>query len=92
MVYLILFYFILFKLVIFGRDVTPPTPSFPIALNHGRLEAWFEGHEDRIQTFLIEIIRKQIILSKVIRMSWMKAENFDTLEQHLKAKTIEDIS
>jgi len=55
-------------------------------LNHGRLEEWFEGHKDRIQTFLIEINRKQMILPKVICMSWLRAENFGTLEQHLKAQ------
>jgi len=33
---------------------TPPTSSYPIVVNHGRLEAWFEVREDRIQTFLIE--------------------------------------
>jgi len=65
-----------------------PTPSFPIALNHGRLEAWFEGHKDRIQTFLIEITRKPIILPKVFRMSWLRVENFGTLEQHLKSKKL----
>jgi len=35
---------------------TPLTLSSPIIENHGRLEAWFEGHEDRIQVFLIEIM------------------------------------
>jgi len=62
------------------ENSTPPTPSSPNALNHGRIEVWFEGHEDRIQTFLIEINRKQIILPK-----WLRVENFGTLEQHLKA-------
>jgi len=52
---------------------TPPTSSSPIALNHGRLEEWFEGHEDRIQTFLIEMNRKQMIFPKVICMSWLRA-------------------
>ena len=40
------------------------------------------------QTFLIEINRKQIILPKVIRMSWPRAENFGNLEQHLKTKKL----
>jgi len=57
-------------------------------LNHGRLKAWFEGHEERIQTFLIKITRKQIILPKVLRMSWLKAENFVILEQYLKAQIL----
>jgi len=70
------------------ENSTPPTPSSPNALNHGRLEVWFEGHEDIIQTFFIEINRKQIILHKVIRMSWLRAKNFDTLEQHLKAQKL----
>ena len=67
---------------------TPPTPSSPNAMNQGRLEIWFEGHEDRIQTFFIEINRKQIILPKVIHMSWLRAENFGNLEQHLKAQKL----
>jgi len=70
------------------ENSTPLTSSSPNALNHGRLEVWFEGHEDIIQTFLIEINRKQIILPKVIRMSWLRVENFGTLEQHLKAKKL----
>ena len=48
----------------------------------------FEGHEDIIQTFLIETNRKQIILPKVIRISWLREENFGSLEQHLKAKKL----
>jgi len=36
---------------------TPPTPSSPNAMNQARLEVWFEGHEDRIQTVFIEIKR-----------------------------------
>jgi len=43
----------------------PYTPTFPVAENHGRLEAWFKGHEDKIQVFLIEITHKQIIIPKV---------------------------
>ena len=57
-------------------------------MNQGRLEIWFEGHEDRIQTFFIEISRKQIILPKVIRMSWLRAKNFGNLEQYLKAQKL----
>jgi len=41
-----------------------------------------------IQTFLIEITRKQMIIPKVLRMSWLKVENFGTLEQHLKSKKL----
>jgi len=63
---------------------SPPTPSSLIDVNHGKLEAWFEGHEDRIQTSLIEITRKQIIITKVLRFSWLRAENFKVLHQHLK--------
>ena len=66
----------------------PPTSSSLIALNHGRLEEWFEGHEDRIQTFLIEITRKQMILPKVLCMSWLRVENFGTLKQHLKSQKL----
>jgi len=65
-------------------------PSSPIALNHGRLEAWFEEHEDRIQTFLIKITRKKIILPKVLCMSWLRAKTFGTLEQHLKAQKLKN--
>jgi len=61
------------------ENSTPPTPSSLIALNNGRLEAWFEGHEDMIQTFLIEITRKQMIFPKVLRLSWLRVENFGTL-------------
>jgi len=67
------------------ENSTPPTSSSPITLNHGRLESWFEGCEDRIQTFLIKITRKQIIIHKVLRLSWMRVENFWTLQQHLKS-------
>jgi len=70
------------------ENSTPPTISSPNALNHGRLEVWFEGHEDSIQTLLIEINRKQIILRKVIHMSWLKVENFGTFEKHLKAQKL----
>jgi len=70
------------------ENSTLPTSSSLIALNHGRLEDWFEGHEDRIQTFLIEITRKQMIIPKVLHLSWLKAENFGTLEQHLKSKKL----
>jgi len=37
---------------------------------------------------MIEINRKQMILPKVIRMSWLRVENFGTLEQHLKAQKL----
>jgi len=47
-------------------------------MNQGRLEIWFEGHEDKIQTFLIDINRKQIILPKVIH-AWLRVENFGNL-------------
>jgi len=67
---------------------TPPTSSSLISLNHGRLEEWFEGHEDRIQNVLIEINMKQMILPKVICMSWLRTKNFGTLEQYLKAQMI----
>jgi len=53
------------------ESFTPPTPSSPNAMNQGRLEIWFEGHE---------INRKQIIIPKGIHMSWLRAENFGNLE------------
>jgi len=59
---------------------TPPISSSPNAMNQGRLEVWFEGHEDKIQTFLSEIDRKQIILPMVTRMSWLRVENFGNLK------------
>jgi len=37
------------------------TPFTPFSLNHehqGRIESWFEGNEDNIQMFLIEMTRK----------------------------------
>jgi len=61
------------------ENSTPPTSFSLIALNHGRLESWFKGLEDRIQTFLVEITRKQIINPKMLRLSWLSVENFDTL-------------
>jgi len=49
-------------------------------MNHGKFEAWFEGYEDRIQSFLIEITRKQIIIRKVLCFSWLRVENFEALQ------------
>ena len=66
----------------------PPTLSFLIALNHERLEVWFKGHEDRIQTFLIKITRKQMIIPKVLCLSCLRVKNFGTLEQHFKSKKL----
>ena len=37
---------------------TPPTTRSPNHESHGRIEAWFEDHEDNIQVFLIEMNRK----------------------------------
>ena len=34
------------------------TPTSFIAQTHGRLEAWFESHEDKPQVFLIKITCK----------------------------------
>jgi len=45
---------------------TPPTPRSPNQEHHGRIEAWFEGHEDNIQVFLIEMTRKEINIPKVL--------------------------
>ena len=65
---------------------TLPTSSSPNAMNQGRLEVWFEGYEDRIQTFLIEINSKQVILPKVIYMSWLKQKTLETLSNISKLK------
>jgi len=37
---------------------TPPTPRSPNHKSHGRIEAWFEDHEDNIEVFLIEMNRQ----------------------------------
>jgi len=63
---------------------TPPTPRSPNHESHGRIEAWFEDHEDNIQVFLIEMNRKQISIPKVLRFSWLRAEGFESLFQQLK--------
>jgi len=63
---------------------TPPTPRSPNHESHGRIEAWFENHEDNIQVFLIEMNRKQINIPKVLRFSWLRAEGFESLFQQLK--------
>jgi len=63
---------------------TPPTPRSPNHESHGRIEAWFEDHEELIQVFLIEMNRKQINIPKVLRFSWLRAEGFESLFQHLK--------
>jgi len=63
---------------------TPPTPRSPNHESHGRIEAWFEDHEDNIQVFLIEMNRKQISIPKVLRFSWLKVEGFESLFQQLK--------
>ena len=70
------------------ENSTPPTSSSLIAFNHGRLEARFKGHEDRIQTLLIQITRKQMITPKVLHLSWLRTKNFGTLEQHLKSQKL----
>jgi len=63
---------------------TPPTPRSPNQEYHGRIEAWFEDHEDNIQVFLIEMNKKQIIIPKVSRFSWLRAKGFESLFQQLK--------
>jgi len=63
---------------------TPPTPRSPNHESHGRIEAWFEDHEDNIQVFLIEMNRKHINIPKVLRFSWLRAEGFKSLFQELK--------
>jgi len=63
---------------------TPPSPRSPNHESHGRIEAWFEDHEDNIQVFLIEMNRKQINISKVLRFSWLRAEGFESLFHQLK--------
>jgi len=60
---------------------TPPTPRSPNHESHGRIEAWFEDHEDNIQVFLIEMNRKQISIPKVPRFSWLRTEGFESLFQ-----------
>jgi len=61
---------------------TPPTPRSPNQEHHGRIEAWFEDHEDNIQVFLIEMTRKQINIPTVLRFSWLRGEWFRTLTYH----------
>jgi len=63
---------------------TLPTSRSPNQEHHGRIEAWFEDHEDNIQVFLIEMNRKQINIPKVLRFSWLRVEGFECLFQQLK--------
>jgi len=70
------------------EHTTPPTPRSPNQESHGRIEAWFEDHEDNIQVFLIEINRKQIRIPKVLRFSWLRAKGFESLFQQLKHQTL----
>jgi len=63
---------------------TPPTPRSPNQEHHVRIEAWFKDHEDNIQVFLIDMTKKQICIPKVLRFSWLRAENFKSLFQQLK--------
>jgi len=63
---------------------TPSTPRSPNQEHHGRIEAWFEDHEDNIQVFLIEMNKKQINIPNVLRFSWLRAEGFESLFQQLK--------
>lgn len=63
---------------------TTPTPNSPSNDHQGRLEAWVKGNEDKIQVFPIEMTRKQINISKIVRLSWLKAENFDDSQRQLK--------
>jgi len=63
--------------------------------HHGRIEAWFKGHEDNIQVFLIEMTMKQINIPKVLRYSWLRTKGFESLLQqlkHQKLKTFLDLS
>jgi len=62
----------------------PPTPRSPNHESHKIIEAWFEDHEDNIQVFLIEMNRKQINIPKMLRLSWLRAEGFESLFQQLK--------
>jgi len=67
------------------KHSTFPTPSSPNQEHHGRIEAWFEGHEDNIQMFLIDMTMKQISIPKVLKYSWLRAERlFESLFQQLK--------
>jgi len=63
---------------------TPPTPRSPNEEHHGKIEAWFEGHEDNIQVFLIEMTRKHINIPKVLRYSWLRTKGFESVFQQLK--------
>jgi len=77
------------------KHSTTPTPRSLNHESHGRIEAWFEDHEDNIQVFLIEMNRKQINIPKVLRFSWLRAEGFETLFQqlkHQKLKTFLELS
>jgi len=74
---------------------TPPTPRSPNHESHGKIEAWFEDHEDNIQVFLIQMNMKQISIPKVLRFSWLRAEGFESLFQqlkHQKLKTFLELS
>jgi len=73
----------------------PPTPRSSNHESHGRIEAWFEDHEDNIQVFLIKMNKKQINIPKVLRFSWLRAEGFESLFQqlkHQKLKTFLELS
>jgi len=52
--------------------------------SHGRIEAWFEDHENNIQVFFTEMNRKHISIPKVLRFSWLRVEGFESLFQQLK--------
>jgi len=58
---------------------THPTPRSLNQEHHGRIKAWFEGHEDNIKVFLIDMTRKQISIPKVLRYSWLRVEGFKSL-------------
>jgi len=61
---------------------SPPTPSSPNAMNQGRLEIWFEGHEDRIKTFLIGGAPK-VHEELHVQRKWMK--EWRQVGRHLQA-------
>jgi len=63
---------------------TPSTLRSTNQEKHGRIEAWFEDHEENIKVFLIEMNRNQIRILEVLRFSWLRAEGFKSLFQQLK--------
>jgi len=68
---------------------TSPIPTSHTTETHGRLEAWFKGHKEKIQVFLIKITRKQIIIPKVLCFSLLRVESFGALQQKQRTHKLE---